>query len=103
MPKAPAHSPSQSAHLSRRELLAGASAGAAALLLERGGVQAQTPSPSAPPILFSHTSNATVDAVRDDVALAVERDTIAAIGPTEQLLRSYPNAEVYDGRGKALV
>src|SRR4030095_4288162 len=26
----------------------------------------------------------------------------AAIGPTEQILRTYPQAEVYDARGKAL-
>ena len=43
-----------------------------------------------------------VDAVQDDVALAVEGDTIAAIGPTDAILKTYPQAEVYDGRGKAL-
>jgi 5-methylthioadenosine/S-adenosylhomocysteine deaminase len=87
-------------NLSRREWLAGAGAGAAALLLERGSVQAQPP--SAATVVFAHTSVVTVDTVRDDVALAVQGDTIAAIGPTEQVLRSYPQAEVYDGRGKAL-
>jgi cytosine/adenosine deaminase-related metal-dependent hydrolase len=87
-------------NLSRREWLAGAGAGAAALLLEQGGVQAQAPATAT--VVFAHTTVVTVDAVRDDVALAVQGDTIAAIGPTEQLLRSYPQAEVYDGRGKAL-
>jgi cytosine/adenosine deaminase-related metal-dependent hydrolase len=44
----------------------------------------------------------TVDAIRDDAALAVRGDTIAAIGPTDEILSAYPRAEVYDGRGKAL-
>jgi len=83
--------------ISRRELLAGAGAGAAALLLGQRGAEAQ-----ATPVVFSHTTVVTVDAVRDDVALAVAGDTIAAIGPTDAILRTYPNAEVYDGRGKAL-
>ena len=42
------------------------------------------------------------DAVQNDVALAVVGDRIAAIGPTDQVLKAYPNADVYDGRGKAL-
>ncbi len=87
-------------NLSRREWLAGAGAGAAALLLEPGGVQAQPPSTTT--VVFAHTTVVTVDAVRDDVALAVQGDTIAAIGPTDQIQRAYPQAEVYDGRGKAL-
>jgi len=87
-------------NVTRREWLAGAGAGAAALLLEQGGVQAQPP--AATTVVFARTTVVTVDAVRDDVALAVQGDTIAAIGPTEQVLRSYPRAEVYDGRGKAL-
>jgi len=87
-------------NLSRREWLAGAGAGAAALLLEPGGVQAQPPSTTT--VVFAHTTVVTVDAVRDDVALAVQGDTIAAIGPTDQIQRTYPQAEVYDGRGKAL-
>ncbi len=86
--------------LSRRELLAGAGAGAAALLLDPSGLQAQTP-PSRT-VVFSHTTVITVDAVQDDVALAVVGDRIAAIGPTDQILKQYPQAEVYDGRGKAL-
>ncbi len=86
--------------ISRRQLLAGATAGAAALALERGGVQAQTPDRR--PVVFTHTTVVTVDAVQDDVALAVEGDRIAAIGPTDDILRRYPNAATYDGRGKAL-
>src|SRR5262245_33974259 len=86
--------------LTRRELLAGAGAGAAALLLEPNSVQAQPASSKA--VVFSHTTVVTVDLVQDDVALAVEGDKIAAIGPTDQVLKKYPNADVYDGRGKAL-
>ena len=86
--------------ISRRELLAGAGAGAAALFLEQSGVQAQaTPNKT---VVFSHTTVVTVDAVHDDVALAVRGDTIAAIGPTDVVTRTYPTAEIYDARGKAL-
>jgi 5-methylthioadenosine/S-adenosylhomocysteine deaminase len=88
-------------NISRRELLAGAGAGAAALLLDQTGAQAQ-PAPSRT-VVFANTTVVTVDAVRNDVALAVDADKIVAIGPTDSILKSYPNAEVYDGRGKALI
>ncbi len=55
--------------------------------------------------VFTHTTVVTVDpgqTVSHDVALAVDGDTIAAIGPTEVVLQSYPQAETYDGRGKAI-
>src|SRR3954452_17021735 len=87
--------------ISRRQLLAGAGSGAAALFLAGRGLHAQAP-PSAT-VVFSHTTVVTVDAVQDDVALAVEGDTIVAIGPTDPILQRYPAAQVYDGRGKALV
>jgi cytosine/adenosine deaminase-related metal-dependent hydrolase len=87
--------------MSRRQLLAGAGAGAAALLLEQSGLQAQTPSSSI--VVFSHATVVNADAVQNDVALAAQGDKIVAIGPTDQILEMYPNAEVYDGRGKALV
>lgn len=90
--------------LTRRELLAGASAGAAALLVDRGGLQAQTQPPSPRrPVVFSHTTVVNVDAVQNDVALAVVADRIAAIGPSDQILKTYAKAEVVDGRGKAIV
>ena len=92
--------PKASAQLSRRQLLASAGAGAAAMLLEQGGAQAQAP--AARPIVFARTTVVTVDAVQNDVALAVTGDTIAAIGPTDAILRAYPNGDVYEGRGKAL-
>ena len=55
--------------------------------------------------VFTHTTVVTVDAgqtVLYDVALVVDGNTIAAIGPTEALLQAYPQSEVYDGQGKAL-
>jgi cytosine/adenosine deaminase-related metal-dependent hydrolase len=91
----------ESGNLSRRQLLAGAGAGAAALLLDGRALQAQATSNRA--IVFSNTSVVTVDGTQNSVALAVEGDRIAAIGPTDSVLKKYPNAEVYEGRGKALV
>ncbi|MGH9387011.1 MAG: amidohydrolase family protein [Vicinamibacterales bacterium] len=88
-------------NLSRRELLAGAGAGAAALLLDPRGAKAQATTGRA--VVFSHTTVVvTADNVQDDVALAVEGDKIAAMGSTDEILKKYPNADVYDGRGKAL-
>lgn len=86
--------------LTRRQLIAGAGAGAAALLLEHNGVEAQATAGRT--IVFSHITVVNVDAVQNDVALAVNGDTIAAIGPTDQILEKYPQSDVYDGRGKAL-
>jgi cytosine/adenosine deaminase-related metal-dependent hydrolase len=86
--------------ISRREWLAGASAGAASLLRESRPVSAQTPARRT--VVFTNTTVVTVDNVRDDVALAVVGDSIAAIGPTAEVLKAHPGAEVYEGRGKAL-
>jgi cytosine/adenosine deaminase-related metal-dependent hydrolase len=86
--------------INRREWLAGAGVGAASLLLERDGAQAQ-PAPGRA-VVFTNTTVVTVDSVRNDVALAVEGDRIAAIGPTDEMRKRYPQADVYDGRGKAL-
>ena len=85
--------------LTRRELLTGVGAGAAALLLDPASLIAQT---TARAIVFRNTTVVNADAVQNDVALAVVGATIAAIAPTDQVLRTYPQAEVYDGRGKAL-
>lgn len=86
--------------ISRRTLLAGAGATAAALLADHGGLQAQaTPNR---PVVFTHTSVVNADAVRDDVALAIDGGKIAAIEATDAILRRYPNADVYDARGKAI-
>ena len=88
------------ANLSRRQLLAGVGAGAAAAWFGNRDAGAQEPSNR--PIVFANTTVVTPDAVRNDVSLAVERDKIAAIGPTDEILRSYPRADVYECRGKAL-
>ena len=97
--------PKSTVNISRRQLLAGAGAGAAALLLDRSGLEAQAQTQTAPSrtVVFSHTTVVTVDTVQDDVALAVGGDRIVAIGPTDAILKTYQNAEVYDGRGKALL
>lgn len=56
--------------------------------------------------VFTHTTVVTVDpgqTVLHDVALAVDGDRIAAIAPTDVVQRTYPQADLYDGRGKALL
>jgi cytosine/adenosine deaminase-related metal-dependent hydrolase len=98
--------PTDPSSLSRRELIAGAGAGAAALLLDRSGLHAETLAPAPPTqtglVAFTHTTVANADSVQNDVTLVVEGDRIAAIGDTDTLLARYPQAQVYDGRGKAL-
>jgi cytosine/adenosine deaminase-related metal-dependent hydrolase len=81
-------------------VLAGASAGAAALLLNPRDLPAQPASTRA--TVFRNTTVVNPDAVQNDVAIALVGATIAAIGPTDQILKSYPNADVIDGRGKAI-
>jgi 5-methylthioadenosine/S-adenosylhomocysteine deaminase len=85
---------------SRRELLGGAGAAAAALLLHDSSLRAQ--GPPAAVTVFTNTTVVNADAVRNNVAMAVQGDRIAAIGPTDQVLKQYPNAAVYDGRNKAI-
>ncbi len=92
---------SESMAVSRRDLLAGAGVGAAAMMLAQNGAQAQPA--SGRPVIFAHTTIANADAVQEDAALAVVAGKIAAIGPTDAVMRQYPNAEIYDGRGKAIL
>ncbi len=94
--------------ISRRDLLAGAGGGAAALLLERRGLRGAAPPHQSRPtqtasVVFTNTTVVNPDAVQDEVALAVEGQRIVAIGPTNTVLGQYPAADVYDGRGKALL
>ena len=97
------------AGLTRRQWLAGTGAGTAALLLDRHPLRAaarsrdRSPARQASTVVFTNTTVANPDAVQDDVALAVEGNLIAAIGPTDEVLERYPGAETYDGRGKALL
>lgn len=58
------------------------------------------------PVVFTHTTVVTGDANRaqlKDVALAVSEGKIAAIGPTDTVLKQFPRAEVIDGSKKALL
>ena len=97
--------PGPKATLTRRELLAGAGAGAAALLLEPGGLQAQTQPPSRRPVVFSHTTVVNADAVQHDVASRRRRATGSRRSARAiTILKTYAQApRSYDGRGKALV
>jgi cytosine/adenosine deaminase-related metal-dependent hydrolase len=88
--------------LTRRELLAGAGAGAATLLVDGGHLQAQ-PAARRTVVFAQTTVVVDADTVQQDVALAIEGDTIAAMGPTDVVRTRYPNADVYEGRGKAIV
>lgn len=97
--------------LTRRELLAGAGAAIGAGIVGSATADAspalQTAGGAAPrTIVFTHTTVITGHADKAaliDVALAISGDRIAAIGPTDQVLRKYPNAETIDGRRKALL
>ena len=92
---------SRSPGVTRRQVLAGAGASTAAMLLEPGRVEAAAPQGGT--VVFTNTTVANPDAVQDDVALAVQNGRIAAIGPTDTVLADYPGAERYDGRHRALV
>ncbi len=104
--------------LSRRQLLAGAGAALGAGLLRpqslSAGLEAlerqQPPSGARRarngPIVIRNTTVVTGDANRaqlQDVAIAVENAHIAAIGPTEEVLSRFRDAEVIDGRHKAVL
>jgi 5-methylthioadenosine/S-adenosylhomocysteine deaminase len=92
--------------LNRRQLLASAGGSSAALLLAQNGAQAQAQpgAASARATVFVHTTVfVTADQVHDDVGLAIAGGKIAAMGPSDDILRQYPGADVYDGRGKAIL
>ena len=71
------------------------------MLLDRRGLQAQQPPGRT--IIFANTTVINPDRVQDEVALAVQGDRIVAIGPTAEVRQAYANADVVDGRGRALV
>jgi 5-methylthioadenosine/S-adenosylhomocysteine deaminase len=89
------------AQVTRRQLLTAAGAASASLLVRPGNGHAQPAANRT--VVFANTTVINVDVVQDDVALAVTGDRITAIGPTAEILKAHPNADVYDGRGKALV
>jgi len=90
---------SQGSALTRRDVLVGAGAATAALMFDNRDLSAQAPSRA---IVFRSTTVVNADAVQEDVSLAVVAGKIAAIGPTDQVLPNYANADVIDGRGKAI-
>ncbi len=99
----------------RRSLLTGAAGAALGAGLLRSGTLSAQPSSGnggsgaavdVGTVVFTHTTVVTNDEARRthrDVALAVENGRIAAIGDTDQVLADYPDAEVYDGRRKAIL
>lgn len=88
-------------NITRRELLAGASIGAATFLLRPTGTQAQ--GSARKPVVFAHTTVVNPDVTQKDVALAVEGDRIAAIDQTDRILEQFPDADIYDGRDRVIL
>jgi hypothetical protein len=75
-------------NLNRRQLLSVAGAAAGDLLLNQSGLKAQiAPNKT---VVFTHITVVTTAVVHDDVALAVKGKMIAAIGPTDEILKTYP-------------
>jgi cytosine/adenosine deaminase-related metal-dependent hydrolase len=91
----------RASNVTRRQWLLGAGTSAAALLLESPHARAQTP--AAATVVFTNTSVVNADSVQNDVAVAIQGGRIVEIGRTPQVLASYRTADVYEGRGKALV
>ena len=92
--------------LSRRQLLIGAGTALGASLMPQTSALGQRSAAPAASTVFTHTTVVTNNAARQtlrDVAVAVDNDVVAAIGETGEILERYPNAEVYDGRRKALL
>ena len=99
-------SKNRSLDISRRQLLAGAGAGAAAIFLKPAGLEAAAfdgQAPAGRATVFTHTTVVNADSTQEDVALAVVGDKIADIGPNDAIVAKYPGADLYDGRGKALL
>ena len=89
----------------RRQLLARVGTLAGSSLLPAGQLLAQQ-SDALNTTVFTNTCIVTNDPERRtllNTALAVQNDVIAAIGETDEILARFPNAQVYDGRRKALL
>ena len=96
---------SASEGISRREAIIGAGAALGASLLAPASLQAQAADNGAATV-FTHTTVVTNDSDRRtlrDVALAVRHNVIAAIGDTDDILERFPQADIIDGRRKALL
>ena len=91
--------------ITRRDLIAGAGAALSVGLAPRS-LRAQSPDNAMAATVFTHTTVVTNDSERRtlrDVALAVQNGVIAAIGETDDVLERFRQAEVLDGRRKALL
>lgn len=88
------------ARINRREMLAAAAAASSVGLAQGADAKARGGRGAT---VFTHVSVLVGGKVRDDVALAVRGDRIAAIGPSAALLAANPGADVYDGRGKLIL
>jgi len=92
--------------LSRRDLLVSAGAAIGASLVPQGALLAQARNGSGSATVFTDTTVVTNDNDRRTlrgVSLAVQDDVIAAIGATDDILEQFPQAEIYDGRRKAVL
>ena len=88
------------ANLSRRQLIAGVGAGAAAALLGTRDGDAQEPSNR--PIVFTNTTVVTSDVCQERRRPCGGARQDCGDRPDRRDPRGYPRAEVYEGRGKAL-
>jgi cytosine/adenosine deaminase-related metal-dependent hydrolase len=92
--------------ISRRDLLVGAAAAVGSSVVPEGTLTAQALNAAGSATVFTNTTVVTNDAERRTlrgVALAVQNDRIAAIGDTGDVIERFPDAEIYDGRRKALM
>lgn len=85
--------------VNRRELLSLASAAALTASAARAG---QSSSPDRP-TLFANIGVYANDRVTENTGLAVAQGKIAAIADTDSLRARYPDADIYDGRGKVVM
>ena len=91
--------------LTRRQLLIGSGAALGAGLVLQNQPLAQN-NANTDTIVFTHTTVVSNDEQRrnfTDVALAVQNGIIAAIGDSDEITAQFPQAEIYDGRRKALL
>jgi cytosine/adenosine deaminase-related metal-dependent hydrolase len=104
--EAPSNADDRGIQLNRRELLVAAGAMLGGSIAPQSTLTAQTRTSAGRAVVFADTTVVTNDPERRtllDVSLAVQDGLIAAIGDTGDVLERYPDAEIYDGRRKALL
>jgi cytosine/adenosine deaminase-related metal-dependent hydrolase len=89
-----------SSGVNRREMLTLASAAALAASSAQAG---QSTGGTARPTIFANIGVYANDRVTENTGLAVAQGKIAAIADTASLRAQYPDADVYDGRGKVVM